>query len=352
MLMMRSDAAFASLALLTTAAAFNFNASDLYHPNYDPTTGTLPEWCGGINVGGYDGSPESGRGTAGVDYIVPRKKQFDYFIDNVGMNCFRLPILWERLQQAKGDGELSIVDGYEDMVEYVTERNAYAIIDPHNNNHGLEFNEIDVTKGDFVVLWQALAYRFRDNPNVIFALYNEPKHGESDDGVADFFDMDSTDDDGALIEGWREWTQEAIDIIRSTGAPNAIMVPGLKFTTALDWSGRDYWGESLAWTGETSCVHGADDPTGGRCGNTRLAALSDPLNNLVYDVHQYFDDGLSGNYYGCQGHPVADPGLNQTVEWALRYNQKARRRVADSLPSSLCGVVSRPRRRCLCRGRF
>ena len=30
---------------------------------------------------GFDGSPESFRGRAGVDYIVPRKAQFDYFIN-------------------------------------------------------------------------------------------------------------------------------------------------------------------------------------------------------------------------------------------------------------------------------
>ena len=29
---------------------------------------------------------------------------------------------------------------------------------------------------------------------------------------------------------------------------------------------------------------------GNRCGNTRLAALHDPLFNTVFDVHQYFDN--------------------------------------------------------------
>ena len=126
------------------------------------------------------------------------------------------------------------------MVEYVTSKGAYAIIDPHNNNYGLQFEYVDATKGDFVNLWYLLAVRFRDNPKVIFALYNEPKYGESDGGEAKYFDMASTDDSGALVEQWRVWTQAAIwDIRNAAQATNAILVPGLKFTTALDWSGRN-----------------------------------------------------------------------------------------------------------------
>ena len=47
------------------------------------------------------------------------------------------------------------------------------------------------------------------------------------------------------------------------------------------------------------------------CGNTRLGALADPVNRLVYDVHQYFDHSLSGENYGCDGFEQAYGGLRE-----------------------------------------
>jgi len=114
--------------------------------------------------------------------------------------------------------------------------------------------------------------------------------------------------------------QSAIDAIREIGSTNLILVPGLHWTGCADWSGNYWWGETL---------DGKPNQ-----GNSRLAALTDPENNIAYDVHQYMDMRYTGQEEGCKGHDLnfyckddpgcngADMGLQATINWAKTYKKK------------------------------
>mmetsp|Transcript_49430 Transcript_49430/g.152491 ORF Transcript_49430/g.152491 Transcript_49430/m.152491 type:complete len:506 (-) Transcript_49430:76-1593(-) len=281
---------------------------DLYRPNYDKQTGM---WCVGINAVGFDLDATSGRHG---HYSKPSQEQIQYMHDQ-GANCFRLPITWERLQYNLGDGSLNPVDGVTATVDFITQTlGDYVIIDPHNNNQGLQFNGVDAKKWQFVNLWRAIAQQWGGNAKAIFGLYNEPRYGH-ENGVDGYFDPDALDRDGAMIERWRQWMQESIDAIRGLGSSNLILVPGLHWTSSRDWSGSYWWGETL---------HGVPN-----AGNTRLAALTDPQNNIAYDVHQYMDPKFTGEERGCGGHDHsywggegADWGLQQTIQWAWDHSKK------------------------------
>jgi endoglucanase len=282
---------------------------DLRKPNY---AGDSSMWCVGLNAAGFDLDARRGRNG---NYKVPDKDVIRYF-HNKGSNCFRLPISWERMQSRLGAKELSLVPMYAEIVEFITvELGDYVIIDPHNNEQGLQFDGLDVKRSDFVNLWIAISRQWGNNSRAIFGFYNEPRYGH-EEGRDGYFDPDSLDESGTMIEYWRQWMQETIDAVREVGAKNLILVPGLRFTVCRDWGGANWWGEALdGWA---------------HAGNTRLAALTDPAMNIAYDVHQYFDDAFTGKGYGCGGHdylmgkysPGADEGLELTIQWAKMYNKK------------------------------
>jgi aryl-phospho-beta-D-glucosidase BglC (GH1 family) len=86
----------------------------------------------GVNLAGAEFGAGSLPGTYGVDTIYPTAGEVDYF-HGKGMNAFRLPFRWERLQHAQFEDldleELARLDGF---VDYATGRGAFVILDPHN----------------------------------------------------------------------------------------------------------------------------------------------------------------------------------------------------------------------------
>ncbi|CAK0897114.1 unnamed protein product [Prorocentrum cordatum] len=296
----------------------------LYTKNYGGPEGM---WCVGINAVGFDLDAHGGRDG---HYTAPDLAHILYF-RRQGANCFRLPIIWERLQSSLGASTLDLVPGVADTVEFITEKlGAYVIIDPHNNDQGLQYNGKDARLGDFVSLWGAIAEKWGSNPMAIFGLYNEPRFGFAN-GQANYFDPNTPDFDGVTIETWRMWCQAALLKIREVGSTNLVLVPGLHWTGNIDWTGASSWGEEFRWGEDIDGTH--------RAGNTRLAAIEDPAENLAYDVHQYMDLTFGGVETGCEGHwsnkwcgqtidgktvgcNGANWGLPKTVEWAKKYGKK------------------------------
>lgn len=185
-----------------------------------------------------------------VDYTFPRTSSIDYMISS-GMNIIRLPFLWERIQPQLGGSFDPTYLGYiTTTVNYITvTKGAYVLLDVHNY---ARYNNVPIGQGvafsDFQNLWIQLAGQFKSNPNVVFGLMNEPNT------------MPYSDVYNAM--------QAAINGIRSTGATNLITVPG------NDWTGAHSWMAGDA---------------------TSMANITDPLNNFMFEMHQYFDNNFSGN---------------------------------------------------------
>jgi len=297
----------------TTIGLSEFHKADLYKKNYYGQEGM---WCVGLNIVGFDLGATMGRNS---DYTHPRHDQIEYF-QHQGANCFRLAVTWERLQSRLGSEDLDPVDGIEQAVDFITNYlGDHVVIDPHNNDEGLRYNNKDASRSDFVNLWKAITKKWGKNPKCIFGLYNEPRYGK-ENGKAGYFDPNDRDYSGEMIEFWQQWMQEAIYAVRALGSKNLILVPGLHWTTCTDWAGAGWWGETID----------------GRYnqGNTRLAALVDPENHIAYDVHQYMDPKFTGEQRGCKGHDAnfycmgqasctgADYGLPRTIAWAKKYKKK------------------------------
>jgi endoglucanase len=306
-----------ALALLGVVRATGFSVSELYEKNYeDPMEGM---WCVGLAASGF----EQGGFDNVEQYTPPDQDAIKYFHEQ-GSNCFRVPITWERLQQSTfGSTDLDPVTGFVDTVKYITEDlEDYAIIVPYGS--GLKYNNVNVDMDKFVSLWTAIAKEFAQNERVIFELYNYPSdgchNGDCGQNGNGFFADWSNDDDGTLVKAWLEWCQGAVDAIRAQSADNYVIVPGLKESSCRDWTGAQFWGESL------------DGYT--RAGNLRLFALKDPSNRTAYGVQQYFDRTLTGETLGCKGHdelqplgvttksPGADELLPYTIAMAQKYNKK------------------------------
>ena len=171
----------------------------------------------GVNLAGADFGTDL-PGEFGTDYIYPIRDEIDYFTAK-GMNIFRLPFLWERLQNDQnGPLNQDELQRIKDFVNYAASKQAMVILDPHNSAR--YYGEIIGIDGDFSALplaafedfWTKLANQFKNNNNVIFGLMNEPH------------DMPT--------ELWLDDANAAISAIRTTGTKNLILVPGNAYTGA------------------------------------------------------------------------------------------------------------------------
>ncbi len=254
----------------------------------------------GVNLFGAEFGEQNLPGTFFVDYRYPSSQEVDYFIDK-GMNTFRLPFRWERLQRSQNAAfdatELSRLDGF---VNDATSKDAYVIVDPHNyaryfpqpasstqdSTVGLVGSDVPVSA--FADFWSHMANEYKDNDHVIFNLMNEPANMPT--------------------EQWFGAAQAAINAIRDAGAKNLILVPGNGYTGAHSWSKENYYGTPNAQV---------------------MLNIVDPIDNFAFDVHQYLDDNSSGNseQIGTNDNPdnpnIGVERLTDFTNWLHANNRKA-----------------------------
>ena len=166
----------------------------------------------GVNLAGaeFGPTPTPGNlGTYGSQYQYPTQAEVDYYIGK-GMDTFRLPFRWERLQPTLNTPfdatEFSRLDSF---VSYATSKGAYVTLDPHNfaryypdpanfqsSTQGLVGSA--VPNSAFADFWSRLASTYKNNSHVIFNLMNEPNTMPT--------------------EQWVSASNAAISAIRSAGA--------------------------------------------------------------------------------------------------------------------------------------
>jgi aryl-phospho-beta-D-glucosidase BglC (GH1 family) len=231
----------------------------------------------GMNLAGA----EFGSGTRyGYDYIYPTTGELDYFKAE-GMDLVRLPFKWERVQPTLG-GELN-PDEVGRIVAFLNEahsRGMQVVLDAHNYGRygGRVIGSDTVPVSAFADFWSKLSSAVKDHPAIYaLGLMNEPH------------DMGST-------EAWPNAAQAAVNAIRATGATETILVSG----TA--WSSAHLW----------------------QAANANLL-INDPLNNLKYEAHVYFDDDHTGRYdesYDGEG-ATTDIGVQRLqpfLDWLQEHN--------------------------------
>jgi hypothetical protein len=208
------------------------------------------------------------------------------FLAHHGVSLIRLLISWERIQPELG-GELA-PDEVSRLVTELSNARAAGLdvtVDLHN---GCRYQRSDgttvvcsrgITVEQFVDVWQRLSAVLRDIPNVVaYDLMNEPNQlvGTNSNTRAD-------------AEVWEEFSQAAVKALRDARDSHRLMIEG------VNWSAVDMF-EKLhpkAW-------------------------INDPLNNVWYSAHQYFDvNGL----YKVAGQQA--PEVRYTY-WARYFEQAGR----------------------------
>jgi endoglucanase len=208
----------------------------------------------GVNLAGADFGESHLPGTYNVDYTYPTAAEVDYFVEK-GVNTFRIPFRWERLQQTQnGAFNATELGRLTTIVNYATSQGANVILDPHNYaryGNGV-IGSVGVPNSSFSDFWTKLSNVFKDDDHVIFGLVNEPH------------DLPT--------EQWESAAQDAINAIRDTGATNMILVPGNA------WTGAEAWTQN--WYGTPNA--------------TAMLNITDPGDNFAFEVHQYLDPNNSG----------------------------------------------------------
>ena len=224
----------------------------------------------GINLSGAefghysdtDASANHLPGAYGTDYAYPDDSYFDYY-HSLGMNTFRIPFRWERIQPTLGGAlDTAELTRLTDAVNYATSLGANVILDLHNYGRYITPTQVDVLGTDIANstladVWSRLSADFKSNDHVIFGLMNEP-HDMTTENVVDF-------------------TNQALTAIRDTGATNLVLVEGNGYSGGHSWL-QDWYGTSNS--------------------TAMLSIQSDP--NLAFEVHQYVDNnpGDSSDYSG------------------------------------------------------
>ncbi len=250
-----------------------------YDARYDlPTRPALT----GVNLAGAEFTPRSLPGQLGTEYAYPTTGEVDYFMSK-GLNTFRLPFAWERLQPGLNGAlkaeELAQIDNF---VSYATGKGAIVILDPHNyaRYYGKTIGSSEVPAGAFADLWGKLAARYKDNSRVVFGLMNEPV--------------------SIPTQLWVEVSNGAIKAIRGAGATNLVLVAGSSTTEAYSWN--QVW--HYTPYGQT------------------MLKINDPANNYAYEFHQYLDGDSSGTSPNCVSPTVGAERLQDFTRWLKQHNQR------------------------------
>lgn len=243
---------------------------------------TAPALGNGIslvgNAGYYAKDPTKWATQAGMNYYLGK-----------GMKSFRQVFAWEWTQPTlNGPLDAPTMAGLDGVVSYLAGRGATVILDMHNfgrrdtnwgagspNNVVIGAVGSAVTAAHLADAWVKIAQRYATNPKVVLEIMNEPH------------DQDST----ALVATYNQ----VIAAIRAAGVTNTIMIDGNDWTNAGRWT------------------------TGSDPNAVEMLLIDDPLNNVVFDVHQYFDAWSAGQAQTCNA--GAGRSLTAVTAWA-RANKK------------------------------
>lgn len=212
----------------------------------------------GINVAGAEFTSNALPGKAGTHYFFPSRKLLENWRDK-GIQTIRFPIKWERLQPVLNKGFDPLYAGLIDKLFTDAAANGIdVLLDVHNyaRYRGKIIGSDEVPYSAFRDLNERIAKRWGDRTALLgYDIMNEP-YGSAD-------------------KNWPTAAQAGIDGIRSHDRRNAIYIEGMSYSSSQRWG----------WYAD------------------KLLDLDDPVDNLVFSAHVYFDPDASGTY---KGGPASD----------------------------------------------
>ena len=224
----------------------------------------------GVNIAGAEFKSAQLPGRPNFDYVYPNAQEIAYFASK-GVNVFRVPVLWERLQPAlNAPLDRAELKRLQDTVSLIERSGASVVIDIHDfgRYRGGVVGGAAVPLGAFGDLWSRIATLFAGDDKVIFGLMNEP---------------------AAMTPAQvRDAANLALTSIRGTGARNLVLVPG------AGWSGAH---DFVTVSGKV------------------LSDVRDPANHMAFEAHQYLDVDNSGTHWTCRDPKAAAATLVNMTAW-------------------------------------
>lgn len=192
-----------------------------------------------------------------------------------GINTLRLPLNEQCWLGVSGTPNGSAYQqGIEDYVKLLTASGIYVILDLQWSSPvvggavGMQPLPNTTYSAKF---WESVATRFKDNPAVLFDLFNEP------------VPLGNTDTPAAWA-AWRDALQPLLTAVRGTGATNVVIISGLQWANTI-------------WTDAAN--------------NWLTFAPVDPLNQRVASLHAYDNTWCRDNT--CYEREVAPVALQVPV---------------------------------------
>lgn len=231
--------------------------------------GGKPVWLYGVNIASLEW-------TNGGDHVG---ESVNRAINDWKVNFIRLPLAqdcWFGKMTNQMDGGGSYRALVDKLVDTCAKARVYIDLDLHWSdcgkwiNEGGKLGQHNMPDKNSITFWQDVATRFKNHPNVIFGLYNEPH----DVSLAIWHDGGTVTDkparwnpDQAKVIFEAVGLQRLYDAVRATGATNVVTVSGLD------------WGYDLSGVLQDFAIAGT---------------------NLVYETHPYpFKDKNWDNYFGA-----------------------------------------------------
>ncbi|KAF2455994.1 glycoside hydrolase superfamily [Lineolata rhizophorae] len=261
--------------------------SSLAPPNGSSSAGKVQ--YGGVNIAGFDfGCVIEGACDLTDTFDIASDgngvEQMDHFVQDLGLNVFRLPVGWQFLVNDQLGGQLDDTNAasYDALVQGCLDSGSeLCIIDIHNYARwdGGIVGQGGPEDDDLVSLWSQLAEKYADEGKVVFGVMNEP-HDIPD------------------IETWAETVQKVVTAIREAGATSQmILLPGNDFTSAANFVDN----------GSGAALMQVTNPDGSTDG-------------LIFDVHKYLDEDNSGTHTDCVTNNI-DEAFSPLADW-LRENSR------------------------------
>ncbi|KAG1741454.1 glycoside hydrolase family 5 protein [Suillus paluster] len=267
----------------------------------------------GVNIAGFDFGCGID-GTCIISQTVPPVYQLSgvdglgqmqHFVQNDGYNVFRLPVGWQYLTYNQMTGVLNETQfaNYNMLVSDCLSTGALCEIDIHNYarydgeiiGQGGPSNEI------FAELWYNIASYWKNEPNVIFGVMNEPHDipvSHSQNSPRDDVNVAErrTSTLGQSLFRYALFVPRlqilliilgnkcAVTAIRETGATTQmILLPGNNYTSA----------QTFVSSGSAEALGMVRNPDG-------------TITNLIMDVHKYLDYDNSGTHAPCVTNNIED----------------------------------------------
>ncbi|KAK0661884.1 Endoglucanase EG-II [Lasiodiplodia hormozganensis] len=247
----------------------------------------------GVNIAGFDFTCTTD-GSCDLSKLYPPLTQYggpdgagqmQHFAHDLGLNVFRLPVGWQYLADNRLGVDFNAENfaKYDALVRACLNTGAKCIVDLHNyarwNGNIIGQSGGAVTNEHLTNAWWQLATKYKNEPNVIFGVMNEPH------------DLD--------VATWATTLQWVVNTIRSVGATSQmILLPGTDFSAAGSFP-----------TNSAGALAGVRDTDG-------------TTTKLVFDVHQYLDAERTGTHTECARDGL-DDGLKPLANWLRANGRKA-----------------------------